>query len=863
MHFAAFRSPIALLGFAAVTLLSTASAQASTGTVTVGQAVSIAVAADGTTPFTYQWYKGSSAITGATSATYSISSAQLSDAGNYYAVVANSAGSTTSDLAVLTVNAGTSAPVFTTQPSSQTVTAGSSVTFTAAASGTPTPTYQWRKNGTNIAGATSSSYSIASVVAGDAGTYSVVATNSAGSATSNNATLTVNPATSAPVFTTQPTSQTVTAGTSVTFTGAASGTPTPTYQWRKDGTNISGATNGSYTIANVATSDAGTYTLVATNSAGSATSNGATLTVNAAPPTTTAPTITTQPTSQTATAGTSVTFTGAASGNPAPTYQWRKDGSDISGATSSSFTIASVASSDAGTYTLVATNSAGSATSNGATLTVSAASPPPSVAPAITTQPTSQTATVGATAAFTAGASGSPTPTYQWQRQPAGSTTWVNLNEGGCYQGACRNSITVSSVTAGMSGDQFRCVAVNAAGSATSNAVTLTVPGTSGALFQFPASINEDSAGNFYVADTSNNTIDKVTAAGVVTTFAGTAGLAGSRDGVGTSALFNQPGGVVVDSAGNIYVADTSNATIRKITASGTVTTLAGSAAVRGSQDGTGTAALFSSPVGLALDGAGNLYVADAFNATIRKITPAGVVTTLAGSAGSRGDADGTGAAARFNFPNGVAVDAAGNVYVADTYNDTIRKITPAGVVSTLAGSAGISGATDLTGSNALFNQPYGLAVDAAGNVYVADTGNGTIRRITPDGAVSTVAGIAGIAGHTDGPGASALFNQPRSLVIDGNGNIYVADTGNGTLRKIALDNTVTTLALTAGSSGGSTPPPSGDTPPPSGGSSGGTASASGGGGGSIQPWFVLALMLFGAARRLTRKFSNRPLRRW
>src|SRR5207302_1125096 len=171
--------------------------------------------------------------------------------------------------------------------------------------------------------------------------------------------------------------------------------------------------------------------------------------------------------------------------------------------------------------------------------------------------------------------------------------------------------------------------------------------------------------------------------------FAGDLGGAGNVDGVGASARFNTPFGVATDSAGNVYVADTFNNTIRKITPAGVVTTLAGTAGVAGSTDATGAAARFTSPESVATDSAGNVYVADTGNNTIRKITPAGVVTTLAGTAGVVGSTDAIGAAASFGFPNGVATDSAGNVYVADTLNSTIRKITPAGVVTTLAGTAG------------------------------------------------------------------------------------------------------------------------------------------------------------------------------
>ena len=223
------------------------------------------------------------------------------------------------------------------------------------------------------------------------------------------------------------------------------------------------------------------------------------------------------------------------------------------------------------------------------------------------------------------------------------------------------------------------------------------------------------------------------------------AGIApGSADGTGRAARFDHPSGVAVDSAGYVYVADTENNTIRRITPSGVVSTFAGLAGSRGSADGAGNIARFAGPSGVAVDSAGNVYVADRENHTIRKITPSGVVSTLAGLAGSFGSNDGTGSAARFSFPTGVAVDSAGNVYVADYGNDTIRKITPSAVVSTLAGLAGNPGSVDGTGSAARFFQPCGVAVDSAGNVYVADTFNSTIRKITPAGVVSTLAGLAG-----------------------------------------------------------------------------------------------------------------------
>ncbi len=322
------------------------------------------------------------------------------------------------------------------------------------------------------------------------------------------------------------------------------------------------------------------------------------------------------------------------------------------------------------------------------------------------------------------------------------------------------------------------------------------------ARFNSPFGVATDSADNVYVTDTTNNIIRKITPAGVVSTVAGTTGGSGSADGTGVLARFNHPAGVATDSADNVYVADTTNNTIRKITSAGVVTTLAGSPGASGSTDGTGVAAHFKFPQGVATDSAGNVYVANAGNSTIRKITPAGVVSTLAGTADSVGSADGTGEAARFNHPTGIATDSAGNVYVTDTKNNTIRKITPAGVVSTLAGTAGSAGSADGTGAAASFNGPFGVATDNADNVYVTDTANNTLRKITPAGIVSTLAGTAGSADSADGTGAAARFNHPIGVVTDSAGNVYVADTGNNTIRKITPAGVVSTLAGTASVTG-------------------------------------------------------------
>jgi sugar lactone lactonase YvrE len=287
-----------------------------------------------------------------------------------------------------------------------------------------------------------------------------------------------------------------------------------------------------------------------------------------------------------------------------------------------------------------------------------------------------------------------------------------------------------------------------------------------------------DTNGNLYVSDVWNQMIRKVTPAGVVTTLAGLAGHAGSADGTNSEARFYKPYGVALDNAGNLYVADALNYTLRKVTPVGTnwvVTTLAGHAGYSSSVDGTNSAARFTSPFGVAVDSAGNVYVADCYDNAIRKVAPVGtnwVVTTLASG---------------FNQPDGVAVDTNGTVYVADWFNQRICKVTPEGAVTPLAGLAGNIGSVDGTNSTARFAYPIGVAVDLAGNVYVAAQGDSTIRKMTPVGAnwvVTTIAGLGGSFAEIDGTGAAARFNVLEGVAVDTAGNVYVSDYGNSTIRK-------------------------------------------------------------------------------
>ena len=324
--------------------------------------------------------------------------------------------------------------------------------------------------------------------------------------------------------------------------------------------------------------------------------------------------------------------------------------------------------------------------------------------------------------------------------------------------------------------------------------------GGSVARFSYPNSVAVDSSGVVYVADTGNNTIRKLVFSGTactVITLAGTPGVTGTVDGSGGAAQFNNPSGIAVDSSGNVFVADTGNNTIRKInSSSGQVITLAGSPGQCGNVDGPGAGAQFASPMGIAVDNSLNLYVADTGNNTIRKVTSGGVVSTLAGTPYINGFMDGPGTGALFNSPSGVAVDASGNVVVADTLNNRIRKVTPDGVVTTVAGSF-CFGSFDGIGSDATFNMPSAVAVDGAGNIYVADTYNVTLRMIAPGGGVTTLSGSTCTAGFTDGVGTAAKFNFPGGIAVDSSGNLYVADTGNHTIRK-KISTSVITVAGSA-----------------------------------------------------------------
>ena len=273
------------------------------------------------------------------------------------------------------------------------------------------------------------------------------------------------------------------------------------------------------------------------------------------------------------------------------------------------------------------------------------------------------------------------------------------------------------------------------------------------ARFNSPYGVTVDADGTLYVADTNNNSIRKTTAAGVTTTLA---------TGLG------QPRNTALDAAGNLYVADRTNHVIRRITPAGVMSTFAGIVAGSGNLNGPANLSRFNSPVGVAVDAAGAVYVSDTGNNAVRKIV-GGMVSTLA-----------TG----LSTPTAIAVDAAGTLFVAETFTHVVRTITPAGVVTVLAGAVGVAGSADGPVATARLNSPNGVAAGPVGTVYVADTGNSIIRQIS-GGVVSTLAGLAGVGASVDGSAANARFSSPFGVAVDATGTLYVADTGNNTIRVI------------------------------------------------------------------------------
>lgn len=398
----------------------------------------------------------------------------------------------------------------------------------------------------------------------------------------------------------------------------------------------------------------------------------------------------------------------------------------------------------------------------------------------ITSNPTDTTTVSGRSVTLSVAVTGAPTIQYQWSKN------------GHDILGAISSSYTLYNPKVSDSG-AYTVTMINPIGTLTSASATLTVQGA--VSFVAPVGVVADAAGNVFVSDSDDHTIWKVGPTHVRTLLAGMSGQPGINDGKGALAQFNAPGGLALDPAGNLLVADTGNHTIRRIAPDGTVTTVAGSAGNPGSADGAGILATFNGPSSLAVDASGVVYIADSLNHTIRQMSATGAVTTYAGIAGQPGQNDGAAATAQFSQPNGLALAPNGTLYVADYGNSVIRAISSSGAVSRYAGVYYFHSLLDGNLATAQFYQPMGLALDAAGTLYVADTGNNSLRKITAGGAVTVLAGTSTF-GNVDGQGTLALFHLPSGITLAPSGNLVVADTGNHYLRSVTPAGLVTTYLV-------------------------------------------------------------------
>ncbi len=421
----------------------------------------------------------------------------------------------------------------------------------------------------------------------------------------------------------------------------------------------------------------------------------------------------------------------------------------------------------------------------------------PGTPPTITSQPVDVSTVAGRPALFVVGAQGAPVLRYQWAKVQVDSTGKIIPNSGVAILGAISASFTLFDPQPTDSGN-YAVTITNPNGHLDSYAAVLKV--APALAFTAPVGVVSDAAGNLYVSDRADHAIWKVDASKHVSLLAGVQGVPGSVDTApGVTALFRNPSALALDpTTGNLLVADTGNSTIRQIAPNGTVTTLAGTAGMPGAVDAKGALARFNAPSGLAVvvNGGvyGGAYIADSQNHTIRFLATDGTVSTYAGMAGQPGHTDASGTSAQFDQPTGLALAASGTLYVADYGSSCIRKVASGAQVSTLSGVANTPGFINGGGTIAEFNQPAGIALDATGNLWVADTYNHVIRMIAPDGTTSGIAG-AGSLGNADGTNSTALFDLPSGITaVTSSGNLVVADTANHMLRQVTPTGVVTTL---------------------------------------------------------------------
>ncbi len=514
------------------------------------------------------------------------------------------------------------------------------------------------------------------------------------------------------------------------------------------------ASNPTLTLNNVGPYNEGNYSIVITGPDGSVTSSNVTLTVLSPP------IIVSQPQSLAVLGGAPASFGVSVVGTTPFHFQWQKNGvnltddGNLSGSATNNLFVTAAATNDAGGYTVIITNVWGSVTSSAASLVV--------MMPA---EPADQTVMAGGTATFTVAVAGAGPFTFQWQ------LNGTNLPDGII-------TTVAGNGTNAFSGD---------GGPATNASV-------------HPFSVFLDISGNLFITGSSNR-IRKVSVNGVITTVAGNGTNSYSGDGgPATNASLSSSGSTVTDPSGNLFIADYNNNRIRKVDTNGIITTVAGNGTNSYSGDGgPATNASLNHPYGITFDNLGNLYIADFLNNRVRKMDTNGMINTVAGNGtGSYSGDGGTATNASLNHPFGVALDAFGNLFISDSLNFRVRKVDINGIITTVAGN-GINGYSGDGGAatNAKLYFPYGVALDASGNLFIADDINSRIRKVSIDGMITTVAGNGSSGYSSDGGAATnTSLYQPLGVAVDTFGNLFIADTSNNRVRKVALFASYPTLAL-------------------------------------------------------------------